>query len=209
MQHFIFYLSFYEGINHGDFNDLNVLVQPDESDGYKISGILDFGDMSSGYYIHDLAITIMYMMNEHPCPPEVGGPILAGWESVFPLNEAEKDCLFILVLCRFCQSLVFARYSVTLQPENAEYLMISSRKGIHVLHQLWELGKEYMEKVWFHSAAQFSDRKWEIYEESYFHTPLYENSFSELKVSVIWRSQALINTVWYKWQWIFPESDSI
>lgn len=136
-----------------------MLVQPDESDGYKISGILDFGDMNSGYYIHELAITVMYMMIEHPNPIEVGGPVLAGWESVLPLNEAEKDCLYMLVLCRFCQSLVLARYSVSLQPENAEYLMISSKRGIHIVCQLWELGKEHVEKVWFQSAAQFSDRK--------------------------------------------------
>ncbi|XP_041863211.1 hydroxylysine kinase [Melanotaenia boesemani] len=144
-------------INHGDFNDLNVLVQPDDSDGYTISGILDFGDMNSGYYIHELAITIMYMMIEHPSPVKVGGPVLAGWESVLPLNEAEKDCLYLLVLSRFCQSLLLARYSVTLHPENAEYLMISSRRGVHILKQLWELGKEEVEKVWFQSAAQFSN----------------------------------------------------
>ncbi|KAM7011964.1 hydroxylysine kinase [Tautogolabrus adspersus] len=151
--------TFRKCINHGDFNDLNILVQPDENDGYRISGILDFGDMNSGYYIHELAIAIMYMMTEHPNPIEVGGHVLAGWESVFPLNEAEKDCLFVLVLCRFCQSLVLARYSVTLHPENAEYLMISSKKGVKILQQMWELGKEQVEKVWFQSAAQISDRK--------------------------------------------------
>ncbi|XP_047442088.1 hydroxylysine kinase isoform X2 [Mugil cephalus] len=63
--------NFRKCINHGDFNDLNVLVQPDESGGYRITGILDFGDMNSGYYIHELAITIMYMMTEHPEPVEV------------------------------------------------------------------------------------------------------------------------------------------
>lgn len=136
-----------------------MLVQPDESDGHRISGILDFGDMNSGYYIYELAIAIMYMMTEHPTPIEVGGPVLAGWESVLPLNEAEKDCLYVLVLSRFCQSLVLARHSVILHPENAEYLMITSRKGVHIFHQLWELGKEQVEKVWFQSAAQFSDRK--------------------------------------------------
>ncbi|XP_026200638.1 hydroxylysine kinase-like [Anabas testudineus] len=150
--------SFRKCVNHGDFNDLNVLVQPCDSEGYKISGILDFGDMNSGYYIHELAITIMYMMTEHPRPIEVGGPVLAGWESVLPLNEMEKDCLYVLVLSRFCQSLVLARYSVKLHPENTEYLMISSRKGVHILQQLWELGKEHVEKVWFQDAAQFSDR---------------------------------------------------
>ncbi|XP_008295341.1 hydroxylysine kinase [Stegastes partitus] len=151
--------SFRKCINHGDFNDLNVLVQPDESDGYRISGILDFGDMNDGYYIHELAITIMYMMTEHPKPVEVGGPVLAGWESVLPLNEAEKDCLYWLVLGRFCQSLVLARHSVSLHPENEEYLTITSRRGVFTLRQLWELGREQVEKVWFQSAAQFSDRK--------------------------------------------------
>ncbi|XP_034737491.1 hydroxylysine kinase [Etheostoma cragini] len=151
--------NFRKCINHGDFNDLNVLVQPDESDGHRISGILDFGDMNSGYYIHELAITIMYMMVEHPKPIEVGGPVLAGWESVLPLNKAEKDCLYVLVLSRFCQSLVLARRAVILHPENAEYLMVTSRKGVHILKQLWELGKEQVEKVWFQSAAQFTERK--------------------------------------------------
>ncbi|XP_067370122.1 hydroxylysine kinase-like isoform X1 [Channa argus] len=150
--------SFRKCINHGDLNDLNVLVQPRESDGYRISGILDFGDMNSGYYIHELAITIMYMTTEHPQPIEVGGPVLAGWESVLPLNEAERECLFVLVLSRFCQSLVVARYTVTLHPENADYLMTTSRKGIPILQQLWELGKEHVEQVWFQSAAEFSDR---------------------------------------------------
>ncbi|XP_030583530.1 hydroxylysine kinase [Archocentrus centrarchus] len=151
--------SFRKCINHGDFNDLNILVQPDEKEGYRITGILDFGDMNCGYYVHELAITIMYMMTEHPKPIEVGGPILAGWESVLPLNEAEKDCLYLLVLSRYCQSLVLARYSVTLHPENTEYLMISTRKGVKILQQLWELGKEQVEKVWLQTAAQFSDSK--------------------------------------------------
>ncbi|KAM9761746.1 hydroxylysine kinase [Menidia menidia] len=150
--------QFRKCVNHGDFNDLNVLVQPDDDGGHKISGILDFGDMNSGYYIHELAIAIMYMMTEHPEPVEVGGPVLAGWESVLPLNEAEKDCLYLLVLSRFCQSLVLARYSVTLHPENTEYLMISSKRGVHILKKLWELGKEHVESVWFQSAARLGDK---------------------------------------------------
>ncbi|XP_022067979.2 hydroxylysine kinase [Acanthochromis polyacanthus] len=151
--------NFRKCINHGDFNDLNVLVQPDENDGYRISGILDFGDMNDGYYIHELAITLMYMMIEHPEPVQVGGPVLAGWESVLPLNEAEKDCLYLLVLSRFCQSLLLARHSVSLHPENAEYLTITSKRGVFIVRQLWELGKEQVEKVWFQTAAQFSDSK--------------------------------------------------
>ncbi|XP_061883999.1 hydroxylysine kinase isoform X2 [Entelurus aequoreus] len=151
------YASFRKCLIHGDLNDLNLLVQAKESNGHRISGIIDFGDMNISYYVHELAIAIMYMMLEHPEPLEVGGPILAGWESVFPLNEAENDCLFWLVLSRFCQSLVLARYSVTLHPENEEYLMISSKKGITILRRLLEMGKEQVEKIWFQTALQFKN----------------------------------------------------
>ncbi len=160
-QHFyvsvFFFKHFYciAGINHGDFNDHNLLVKPDGPSQYKISGILDFGDMSCGYFIFELAITIMYMMIENPNPVDIGGPVVAGWESVFPLNEAERDSLYLLVLCRFCQSLVMARHAVIQQPENEEYLMITARTGVRHLCHLWELGKEEVERIWFQSAAQF------------------------------------------------------
>lgn len=124
-------------------------MQPNDSGGHQISGILDFSDMNYGYYVHEVAIAITYMMIEHPEPVQVGRHVLAGFESVLPLLEDERDCLYLLVLSRFCQSFVLARYSVTQHPENTEYLMISSRKGVKILQQLWDLGKVQVEKVWF------------------------------------------------------------
>ncbi|KAL4630770.1 hydroxylysine kinase isoform X1 [Arapaima gigas] len=150
--------SFRKCINHGDFNDHNILVEPDDLAGYKISGILDFGDMSCGYYVFELAITIMYMMIESPNPLEVGGPLLAGWESIIPLNEAERNSLYFMVLCRFCQSLVLARHAVAFYPENEEYLMITARTGMHHLKQLWELGKEQVESKWFDGAREYLEK---------------------------------------------------
>ena len=85
--------------------------------------------MSSAYYVFELAITIMYMMIESRSPLEVGGAVLAGWESILPLNEEERDALYVLVLVRFCQSLVMARHTVILHPENKDYLMRSVYKG--------------------------------------------------------------------------------
>nr|XP_057929365.1 hydroxylysine kinase [Doryrhamphus excisus]XP_057929366.1 hydroxylysine kinase [Doryrhamphus excisus] len=152
------YAGFRKCLIHGDFNDLNVLVEANDGDGHRISGIIDFVDMHMSYYVHELAITLTYMMLEHAKPVEVGGPILAGWESVFPLNEEEKVCLFWLVLARLSQSLVLARYSVTLHPENEEYLTISCRKGVPILCRFLEMGKEQVEKVWFQSAAQFDSK---------------------------------------------------
>ncbi|XP_036374806.1 hydroxylysine kinase-like [Megalops cyprinoides] len=151
--------SFRKCIIHGDFSDLNVLIEPSGPAGYKISGILDFGHMSNGYYVFELAITIMYMMIESHDPIQVGGPVLAGWESVIPLNEAERNALYLLVLGRFCQSLVMGRYNATLQPENKEYLMTTAKNGSRHLMHLWELGKEEVEMRWIQGARMFSDMR--------------------------------------------------
>lgn len=137
-------------------NDHNILVEWDGPSRYKISGILDFGDMSSGYFIFELAIAIMYMMIESRNPLEVGGPLIAGFESVFPLNSDERDALYTLVLSRFSQSLVYARSAVLEQPENEEYLMITARNGLRLLKFLWDKGKEEIEQVWFEGAANIS-----------------------------------------------------
>lgn len=109
--------------------------------------------MSSGYFVFELAIMIMYMMIESTNLLEVGGPVIAGFESVFPLNTDERDALYTLVLSRFCQSLVYARATVLQQPENEEYLMITTKKGIRILQLLWEKGKGEVEKMWFEGAA--------------------------------------------------------
>lgn len=137
-------------------NDHNILMEQDKLSRYRISGILDFCDMSSGYYVFELAIMIMYMMIESKNPLEVGGPVIAGFESIVPLNADERDVLYTLVLCRFSQSLVYARSAVLQQPENKEYLMITTKNGNRLLQLLWEKGKQEVEKVWCESAANIS-----------------------------------------------------
>lgn len=57
-------------------------------------------------------------MLENPSPLDVGGPLLAGWESIMQLNDDERDSLFPLVLTHLCQSLVYGRYNVKKYPDN-------------------------------------------------------------------------------------------
>ncbi|KAM4675609.1 hydroxylysine kinase [Discoglossus pictus] len=156
--------SFRKCLNHGDLNDYNILLQKTNSpfensqDQYKVSGILDFSDMSSGYYVFEVAITIMYMMIESNDVLHVGGYVLAGYENIIPLTAEERQALFILVNCRFIQSLVMARYTVLLHPENEEYLMITAKTGWKHLMTLTNLGKEGVEKIWFDTAKSYSDQ---------------------------------------------------
>lgn len=109
--------------------------------------------MSSGHFVFELAIMIMYMMIESVNPLEVGSPVIAGFESIVPLNTDERDALYTLVLCRFSQSLVYARSAVLQHPENEEYLMITAKNGNRLLQLLWEKGKKEVEKVWFKGSA--------------------------------------------------------
>lgn len=150
---------FRECINHGDLNDHNILVDLSKSASgdavYQVSGILDFGDMSYGYYVFEAAITIMYMMIESTSPIQVGGHVLAGFESVIPLTAVERGALFLLVCSRFSQSLVMATYSCQLYPENKEYLMITTKTGWKHLQQMFDMGQKAVEEIWFETAKSY------------------------------------------------------
>ncbi|XP_054244012.1 hydroxylysine kinase [Indicator indicator] len=153
--------SFRPCINHGDLNDHNILVDLSsaslENLQYKVSGILDFSDMSYGYYVFEIAIAIMYMMIESPDPLPVGGHVLAGFESVLPLTEEERGALFLLVCGRFSQSLVIAAHTALLYPENKEYLTITARTGWKHLMRMFEMGQEVMEQTWFETARAYAN----------------------------------------------------
>ncbi|XP_036211150.1 hydroxylysine kinase [Myotis myotis] len=150
---------FRECVNHGDLNDHNILVEPSEpasgEAAFRVSGILDFDDMSCGYYVFEVAIAIMYMMIESRDPMGVGGHVLAGFESVIPLTPAERGALFLLVCGRFCQSLVMAAHSCRLHPENAEYLMITAKTGWKHLQQMFAMGRRAVEDLWFDTARSY------------------------------------------------------
>ncbi|KAM9183825.1 hydroxylysine kinase [Dugong dugon] len=151
---------FRECINHGDLNDHNILVEPSSNSAsgdtvYQVSGILDFDDMSYGYYVFEVAIIIMYMMIESKTPIQVGGHVLAGFESIIPLTALERSALFLLVCSRFCQSLVMAAYSCQLHPENKEYLMITAKTGWKHLQQMFDMGQKAVEEIWFETAKSY------------------------------------------------------
>lgn len=150
---------FRECINHGDLNDHNILMESSKSAFgdviYQVSGILDFDDMSYGYYVFEVAITIMYMMIESENPMHVGGHVLAGFESVIPLTPVERGALFLLVCSRFCQSLVIALYSCQLHPENEEYLMVTAKTGWKHLQQMFDMGQKAVEEIWFETAKSY------------------------------------------------------
>ncbi|XP_033937196.1 hydroxylysine kinase-like [Pseudochaenichthys georgianus] len=148
--------SFQKGIIHGDTNDTNIIVTPVGNGRHEVSGVLDFSFLMNDCYVFELAITIAYMMLENPSPLDVGGAILTGWESIMVLNEDERECLYLLVLVRLCQSLVYGRYNLKKYPDNKNYLLVTAKNGTRILTKLWDMGKKEVERKWLTDASTFS-----------------------------------------------------
>ncbi|KYO21326.1 hydroxylysine kinase [Alligator mississippiensis] len=106
-------------INHGDLNDHNILVDcnpasSSERAQYRVTGILDFSDMSYGYYVFEVAIAIMYMMIESKDPLSVGGHVLAGPWSPAPNVNFPATCLEDMIpeLLYFLQKVAYIRRNI-------------------------------------------------------------------------------------------------
>uniref|UniRef100_UPI00358E4855 hydroxylysine kinase-like isoform X1 n=2 Tax=Myxine glutinosa TaxID=7769 RepID=UPI00358E4855 len=167
---------FRSGPIHGDLNDDNILVEECTEDvnqtthmslvhspkicptskNYNISGIIDFADIFPGFYVSELAILMVYMMLNHPEKIVVGGHVMAGYESVMPLTGEEKDSLFFAVISRIVISIVLCQHEAKMSPENAKFLLRHDGALSSILKELWEAGKEKVEKLWFDVADLYS-----------------------------------------------------
>lgn len=131
-------------------------MKPADGEHHEITGVLDFSLLWHAYIVFDVSISIAYMMMESARPLDVGGAILAGYESILPLSDVERSSIFPLVLGRLCLSLVYGRVSVQKYPENAKYLLTTAKSGTRILNLLWSLGKQEVEKKWFSDASKYS-----------------------------------------------------
>lgn len=144
------------GIIHGDMRGQNILVTPVDGQRHEISGVLDFSLLLHGYYVFEVAISIAYLMMRSPNPLDVGGAVLAGYESILPLSDAERSSVYLLVLGRLCQSLVYGRISVEKYPENEKYLLSTVKGGTELLDLLRSVGKQEVERKWFSDVSKYT-----------------------------------------------------
>ena len=112
---------------HGDINDHNVLVEPRGAsplDGWRVSGIVDFGDMVYSYRVADLAIAIAYAMLDAADPLDVAAAVVRGFSERVRLDDSEIFAVFALATMRLCASVCIAADQTSREPEN-EYLAVS------------------------------------------------------------------------------------
>jgi Ser/Thr protein kinase RdoA (MazF antagonist) len=88
---------------HNDLNRENLLVQ----DG-SIVGVIDFGDAIETARIAELAIACTYVMLGQDDPMSAATEAIAGFRSIAPLDIAEADALFDLILTRLATSVAIS-----------------------------------------------------------------------------------------------------
>lgn len=114
---------------HNDANDWNVLSQ-----GGKISGLIDFGDMVHSWRINELAIALAYTMfdKDDPLTETIG--VVEGYHEVNPLLEVEIEVLYALIPARLAITVVQAAQSRQTNPGDA-YRFVSEKGAWKLLRQ--------------------------------------------------------------------------
>jgi 4-aminobutyrate aminotransferase-like enzyme len=107
---------------HGDANDENILLEPDPDGGYRVSGLLDFGDMSRSYTVGELAIAGAYAILGRKEPLEVLAALAGGYTRARLLSDPELHVLFPLVLMRLCVSVTNSAIATDSDPSNRHRL---------------------------------------------------------------------------------------
>jgi len=119
---------------HNDMNPGNVLVDARVPD--RISGLIDFGDLTKSPLIVDLAVAASYQLDPGDDPLAGVLPMIAGYHAIEPLQTTEMELLTDLIRTRLITSLLIGAYRATLFPENREYLLISHQAARNFLVNL-------------------------------------------------------------------------
>ncbi|MGH2723747.1 MAG: aminotransferase class III-fold pyridoxal phosphate-dependent enzyme [Actinomycetota bacterium] len=121
---------------HNDLTIDNVLLD----DGRRVSGIVDFGDLTHTALVCDLAIALASLMWERPDPFEAAAAAIRGYVEVLPLEEPEVDLLGDLVAARVAAWGVIAAWRVRRFPDNTDYITAGDDAAWRLLEDLDRIG---------------------------------------------------------------------
>jgi 4-aminobutyrate aminotransferase-like enzyme/Ser/Thr protein kinase RdoA (MazF antagonist) len=102
---------------HADLSLDNVLL----GDDLRVSGIVDFGDMTHAPLVCDLAVSIADVLHGRPDAITAADAMIGGYVSLTPLEDAEAAVLADLVLARLATEVVVTAWRADLYPGHAAY----------------------------------------------------------------------------------------
>lgn len=117
---------------HNDLNDFNILVRPRLGEPARISGIVDFGDMTMGPRVCEIAIAAAYAILDHETPEAALAAFVAGYHAVSALSAAEIALIWPLVRMRLAVSVVNSTIEAKDRPDDP-YVTISQAPAWRLL----------------------------------------------------------------------------
>ncbi|HCU92687.1 MAG TPA: aminotransferase [Actinobacteria bacterium] len=102
---------------HGDMSLDNVLL----GDDLRVSGIVDFGDMTHAALVCDLAVAVADVLHGRDDAIEAADAMIGGYVSVTPLEDEEAGLLADLVAARLATEVAVSAWRSGLYPGNAAY----------------------------------------------------------------------------------------
>lgn len=118
---------------HGDFNPHNLLADPGQPT--RLTGILDFGDMTLSHRICDLAVAASYLIDPED-PSALLIPLTTAYHQANPLTAQELRLLPDLITARLVTTLTISAWRAARHPDNAPYILRNaptSRAGLAAL----------------------------------------------------------------------------
>jgi Ser/Thr protein kinase RdoA (MazF antagonist) len=131
---------------HNDANNYNILVASTGSatrgvEQWRVSGLIDFGDVVFSQTINNLAICLAYIMLDKADPIEAAVNVVRGYAGHFPLMPEELEHLFLLACMRVCLSATMAAAQRKAEPEN-EYLSVTEQPAWTALNRLKNIPRD-------------------------------------------------------------------
>ncbi|GLR67009.1 aminotransferase [Acidocella aquatica] len=104
---------------HNDLHPGNMLINEAAS---AVNGLLDFGDMIHAPLVFDIAVTAAETTGTNMSPIDYAAEVIAGYNAVTPLEDAEFPALFEAIIARHAQSATIHAWRRHNDPEGAEKL---------------------------------------------------------------------------------------
>jgi 4-aminobutyrate aminotransferase-like enzyme/Ser/Thr protein kinase RdoA (MazF antagonist) len=133
---------------HQDANDNNIVV----SDAPNVTGLIDFGDMTYGRQINELAVTLAYALLDVEDVYKSAAPLIGAYAKEFPLVAEEAEVLFDLVAARLAASVCISSHRAKDFPDN-EYLLISQAPAFRLLERLDQTNPAFLAVFARHAAG--------------------------------------------------------
>ena len=102
---------------HGDMSLDNVLYGED----LRVSGIVDFGDMTHAPLVCDLAVAVADVLHGRDDAIEAAGALIGGYVLATPLEDDEAALLADLVAARLVTEVTVTAWRRDIYPDNAAY----------------------------------------------------------------------------------------